>query len=143
MLKLRGLKFEEVEEEEPKNEETNIEEIDHNGEDEEPKNKESNTEEIDHNGKEKENENSEKVIAIIGKKENENSANHSVDHIKKTKTSYIFIHPDRTTQEQEEHRKLVTILRERKKKGEKNIFIKNGKITTYQPFRDDTQFNWV
>ena len=126
MLKLRGLKYEE---------------------DEEPTNEKSKLEEIDNNGEETKDEESDKVIATNNneeEKENSNETeNYNVDQIKKAKTSYIFIHPDRTTQEQEENRKLVTKLRERKKKGEKNIFIKNGKITTYQPFREDTQFNWV
>ena len=59
------------------------------------------------------------------------------------KISYIFVHPDRTKLEQEQHRKLVSQLKQRKLKGEKDISIRNGKIIKYLPFRSDTQFNWV
>lgn len=63
--------------------------------------------------------------------------------IPKEKITYIFVHPDRTKQEQEEHRELVKTLKERKGNGESNLHIKDGKIVKYQPFREATQFCWV
>ena len=59
-----------------------------------------------------------------------------------TTTNNIYIAPDRTWQEQEVHRKLVLELKERKQKGEDNIYIKNGKIMKFQPFRVDSHLFW-
>ena len=42
----------------------------------------------------------------------------------------VFIAPDRTKLEQEEHANLVNELRERKTKGETNLIIRNGCIIT-------------
>ena len=55
----------------------------------------------------------------------------------------IFISPDRTRTEQENHRRLVSTLKERIAKGEKNLYIRNGKILQYQPFRGDAQLCWA
>ena len=60
-----------------------------------------------------------------------------------TNTIKIFISPDRTKTEQEQHRRLVAKLKERKNNGEKNLHIKNGKIVKYQPFRGDAQLYWA
>jgi len=42
----------------------------------------------------------------------------------------VFIAPDRTKFEREKHRKLVSELRSRRSKGETNLVIRNGAITT-------------
>ena len=57
-------------------------------------------------------------------------------------TKQIFIAPDRTLQERENHKKLVAELKERKSKGEKDIMIRNGKIVSSQPFRYKPQDFW-
>ena len=54
----------------------------------------------------------------------------------------IYINPDRTKKEQEEHRKLLSELHARKAKGEENIMIRNGKIVARIPFRPDSQMFW-
>ena len=53
----------------------------------------------------------------------------------------IYIHPDRTKQQQEENKLLVQKLREIKSKGE-NAFIRNGKIIINQSFRKSSQVAW-
>ena len=56
----------------------------------------------------------------------------------------IYICPDRTIKEQEEHKKLVKQLKERREKGEENIKISNGKIVEYTlPFRANAQSVWA
>ena len=57
-------------------------------------------------------------------------------------TKQIFIAPDRTLQERENHKKLVAELKERKSKGEIDIMIRNGKIVSSQPFRYKPQDFW-
>ena len=57
-------------------------------------------------------------------------------------TSYIYISKDRTRSEQEQNKKLVMELKDRRKKGE-NIYIRNGKIIEFQPFRGDAQLSWA
>ena len=48
----------------------------------------------------------------------------------------VFVHPDRTKKEVEEHRLLVNELKQRKEDGEENIGIRNGKIIKFgNPFR--------
>ena len=54
----------------------------------------------------------------------------------------IYITIDRTKQEQAVHKELVSKLKEMKASGEKNLYIKNGKIVTMQPFRPDPQEYW-
>ena len=54
----------------------------------------------------------------------------------------IFIAPDRTLQERENHKKLVAELKERKLNGEKDIVIRNGKIVPFVPFRRNPQLFW-
>ena len=55
----------------------------------------------------------------------------------------VFVHPDRTKKEVEEHRLLVNELKQRKADGEENIGIRNGKIIKFgNPFRDRPQFSW-
>ena len=54
----------------------------------------------------------------------------------------IFVAPDRTLQEREIHKKLVTELKERKSNGENDIMIRNGKIVSVQPFRFKPQDFW-
>ena len=54
----------------------------------------------------------------------------------------IYIHPDKTTKEIEQHRELVKVLNERREKGEENIGIRNGKIVSLVPFRPDPQSLW-
>ncbi len=55
----------------------------------------------------------------------------------------VFVHPDRTKKEVEEHRLLVNELKKRREDGEENIGIKNGKIIKFgNPFRERPQFNW-
>ena len=54
----------------------------------------------------------------------------------------IYINPDRTKKEQDEHRKLLAELRERRSNGEENIIIKNGKIIQVLPFRQNPQSYW-
>ena len=41
--------------------------------------------------------------------------------------------PDRTKVEQQQHKELVALLRQRREKGERNIIICNGRIVTYHP----------
>ena len=60
----------------------------------------------------------------------------------KIKDQNIYIHPDRTKKEQEDHRLLVSQLRERRERGEENLGIRNGKIMTILPFRKDPQLFW-
>ena len=60
----------------------------------------------------------------------------------KWKDKNIYINPDRTKKEQEEHKKLVLELHARRTEGEENIIIKNGKIITRIPFRPDPQMFW-
>ena len=55
----------------------------------------------------------------------------------------IFISPDRTKAEQEQHKKLVLELKERINNGEPGLYIRNGKILKYQPFRGDAQLFWA
>lgn len=55
----------------------------------------------------------------------------------------VFVHPDRTKKEVEEHRKLVDQLKKRQNEGEENIGIRNGQIIKFgNPFRDRPQFSW-
>ena len=54
----------------------------------------------------------------------------------------IYITTDKTKKEQEEHRKLVIELKQRKQKGEDNIVIKNGRIVKMLPFRANPQSYW-
>ena len=55
----------------------------------------------------------------------------------------VFIQPDRTKKEIEEHQKLVKELKERRDSGEENIGIRNGKIIKFgNPFPDRPQFCW-
>ena len=128
LLKLRGLKYKEASEEINNNEEDE-------GDNEGKLHKEA-SEEINNNEEgEKDNERK------IHKEASEEINNNEEDN--EGKISYIFVHPDRTKLEQEQHRKLVSQLKQRKLKGEKDISIRNGKIIKYLPFRSDTQFNWV
>ena len=53
----------------------------------------------------------------------------------------IYIHPDRTKQQQEENKKLIEKLREIRDSGE-NAVIRNGKIIINQPFRKSSQESW-
>ena len=57
-------------------------------------------------------------------------------------TIKVYTSPDRTITQQKAHKELVTLLKERKKNGEKNIHIKNGKILTFVPFRGNPQSYW-
>ena len=57
-------------------------------------------------------------------------------------TTKIFITTDKTKLEQEQHKKLVIELKERRK-TEDNIVIRNGRIVKYQPFRADAQLYWA
>ena len=54
----------------------------------------------------------------------------------------LYISPDRTKKQQEEHRQLVMQLKKKKADGETNIGIRNGKIVTLQSFRRDPQLYW-
>ena len=54
----------------------------------------------------------------------------------------IFISIDRTRQEQETHKDLVKELKRRKVAGEQNLYIRNGRILTFLPFRMDPQQYW-
>ena len=54
----------------------------------------------------------------------------------------IFISKDRTRLEQELNRKLVLELKKRKENGEE-VYIRNGQIVQYQPFRGDAQLHWA
>ena len=58
----------------------------------------------------------------------------------------IFIAPDRTPKQREEHKKVYEELKKRKEKGETDLYIKNGEILKYvkyaQPFRYSSQSNW-
>lgn len=54
---------------------------------------------------------------------------------------FIFIHPDRTKQEQDEHKVLVNKLKERKKE-DPDLIIRNGKIVKKTPFRSNPQSLW-
>ena len=54
----------------------------------------------------------------------------------------IYMTHDRTKKEQEEHRKLVKKLKERRENGEENLVIRNGKIIQLQPFRPNPQLFW-
>jgi len=45
----------------------------------------------------------------------------------------VYISPDRTKVEQQQHKELVALLRQRREKGERNIVIRNGRIVTYHP----------
>ena len=54
----------------------------------------------------------------------------------------IYISPDRTKKQQEEHRQLVLQLKKRKADGETNIGIRNGRIVSLQPFRRNPQLYW-
>ena len=54
----------------------------------------------------------------------------------------IYISPDRTRKQQEEHRQLVLQLKKRKADGETNIGIRNGRIVALQPFRRNPQLYW-
>ena len=54
----------------------------------------------------------------------------------------IYISKDRTRLEQEQNKILVLELKRRRKNGE-NIYIRNGKIVQYQPFRGDAQLYWA
>ena len=48
----------------------------------------------------------------------------------------IYVQPDLTIKQQKERKQLLEELRNRKSKGEQDIFIKNGKIVSYQsPFQ--------
>ena len=58
------------------------------------------------------------------------------------KTTSIYISKDRTRKEQEQNRKLVIELKERRKNGEENIYIRNEKIVEFQPFRVGSQLHW-
>ena len=49
----------------------------------------------------------------------------------------IFIQPDKTKKEIEQHKILIQQLRERRANGEENIVIRNGKIISLAPFRLD------
>ena len=62
--------------------------------------------------------------------------------VESDKKHNIFIHPDRTKKEQELHRSLVKELREKRSTSEENWMIKNGKVVSYQPFRNQPQFCW-
>ena len=53
----------------------------------------------------------------------------------------IYIHPDRTKQQQEENKKLREKLHEIRNSGE-NAVIRNGKIVITQPFRKSSQEPW-
>ena len=57
------------------------------------------------------------------------------------KTTMIFISKDRTQLQQEQHRKLVEELKERRGKGE-DVTIRNDKIIKNQSFRGVSQLNW-
>ena len=75
----------------------------------------------------KKNENSEKVIAIIGKKENENSANHSVDHIKKNK-NILHIYSSRSYHTRTRRtQKTSHNIKRKKKEGRKKYLYKKWK----------------
>jgi hypothetical protein len=54
----------------------------------------------------------------------------------------IYITQDRTKKEQEEHKKLVKKLKERRENGEEHLVIRNGKIIQLQPFRPNPQLFW-
>ena len=54
----------------------------------------------------------------------------------------IYIQPDKTKKEVEQHRELVRQLKERRANGEENIVIRNGKIISLVPFRPDPQSLW-
>ena len=54
----------------------------------------------------------------------------------------IFTSIDRTKQEQAVHKELVQKLKEMKAEGKENLYIRNGKIITIQPFRPDPQQYW-
>ena len=57
------------------------------------------------------------------------------------KTTMIFISKDRTQLQQEQHRKLVEELKERRGKGE-DVTIRNDKIIKNQSFLGVSQLNW-
>ena len=57
-------------------------------------------------------------------------------------THNIYITTDKTRKEQEEHKKLVATLKERKANGEEHLMIKNGKIVKIMPFRANPQNYW-
>ena len=54
----------------------------------------------------------------------------------------VYTAPDRTKKEQLIHKKLIEELKKRKSEGEKDIFIRNGKIVGIQPFRLKPQEYW-
>ena len=67
----------------------------------------------------------------------------NVTYVNETKDeTNIYITIDRTKQEQAVHKELVSKLKEMKANGEENLYIKNGKIVTIQPFRPDPQEYW-
>ena len=135
LLKLRALKYIESNEEiETRKEETKTED-NNNCENGQVLQKSDGISE-ETNGEVNNNCNKEKNDEKTGEKSDKTS-------IPKEKITYIFVHPDRTKQEQEEHRELVKTLKERKGNGESNLHIKDGKIVKYQPFREATQFCWV
>ena len=58
-------------------------------------------------------------------------------------THNIYVQPDRTKREQEEHKLLRDELKSLREKGEDNIAIRNGKIVYLRtPFRSDPQRFW-
>ena len=86
-------------------------------------------------GTEDENEEEEEENEQERKKENSNAEN-----IKQKNYIDIYVSPDRTYQQQNEHRKLVAEFKERRDiKKEKNIYIRNGKIVKDLSFRIDPQ----
>ena len=58
-------------------------------------------------------------------------------------TIKIYISPDRTIQQRDEHKKLVLQLKEKRAEGNKNLTIQNGRLVEYvQPFRKAPQKFW-
>ena len=60
----------------------------------------------------------------------------------KTTKVQIYISPDRTKLQREEHKKLVAEMKARKKNGEKDIGIRDRKIVNIEPFRPNPQSYW-
>lgn len=58
------------------------------------------------------------------------------------KEHFVYITHDRTKKEQEKHKELVKLLKERRAKGEENLVIRNGEIIQRQPFRPNPQLFW-
>ena len=45
----------------------------------------------------------------------------------------VYLAPDRTLKQQQEHKKLVAELKERRSRGEEGLVIRNSKIVSFHP----------